>query len=134
MKTCINCGAPATCEHHIVPLTLGGRDIPSNRAPLCDLCHGLIHGVEFETGGMSHSELIKAGQQRKREAEANGKQYKSRRGISKNPIGRPATTKKDIPKSFVRIYKKGQYKTVTELARITCLSRTTVTKYIELLK
>lgn len=29
--------------HHIIPLSWGGEDIPSNRMPLCDRCHAIIH-------------------------------------------------------------------------------------------
>lgn len=133
-KFCINCGELATCEHHIVPLSLGGRDIPSNKASLCDKCHSLIHGVTFCKGGMSHGELVKAGQQRKREAIAKGEKYQGRRKRKGfDFIGRPKTTKLDIPEDFQEIYFAKDYKSISELARKLKMSRTTVYKYIELL-
>ena len=60
---CINCGNIATQYHHVVPKVLGGNDT-TNVVPLCDKCHGLIHSVSFENGSISHSELIKIGQQK----------------------------------------------------------------------
>lgn len=133
-KFCMNCGAPATCEHHIVPLVLGGNDIPSNKASLCDTCHSLIHGVTFEKGGMSHSELVKAGQQRKREAIARGEKYERRRANKgMDFIGRPKITKLDIPEEFEHIYFTKQYKNITDLAKKCQMSRTTVYRYIALL-
>ena len=41
---CCNCGTDVGDKieyHHIVPLEHGGRDIPSNIAPLCYDCHSL---------------------------------------------------------------------------------------------
>lgn len=41
---CVNCGSGDEVEfHHIVPIALGGRDIPSNVAPLCYTCHKAAH-------------------------------------------------------------------------------------------
>ena len=132
--TCVNCGKPATCEHHIVPLSLGGRDIPSNKASLCDECHGKIHGVEFATGGMSHSDLIKNGLKRKREAIARGETYIPRSGRQSDSLGgRPVLTYENIPQSFMIVYKSVTYTSVTDLARKTSMSRTTVYKYLNLI-
>lgn len=132
--TCINCGKPATCEHHIVPLVLGGRDIPSNRAPLCDECHGKIHGVEFSVGGMSHSDLIKQGIQRKRKALEQGEVYVARSGRKTNSLGgRPILTYEAIPEAFMIIYKSVTYTSITDLARKASMSRTTVYKYLNLI-
>lgn len=133
-KLCVNCGAPATCEHHIVPIALGGNDIPSNRASLCDKCHGAIHAVTFEKAGISHSELIKLGIQRKKDAIARGEAYRARSGrISNKPYGRPPLTIDDIPSCFVECYNNHNYKNITELAKKFNMSRTTVYKYIEVL-
>lgn len=44
---CSNCDNAATCYHHIVPKALGGTDRPTNLAPLCDACHGLVHGKDI---------------------------------------------------------------------------------------
>ena len=132
---CINCGKPATCEHHIVPLVLGGFDIPSNRAPLCDDCHGLIHSLSFNKGGISHSELIKRGIQRKKEAIAKGEQYKGRRtSKGSNYIGRPTLKKEDIPQTFITIYTSQNYGTISNLAKQVNMSRTTVYRYIAMLE
>ena len=51
-------------------------------------------------------------------------------------IGRPQTTKEDIPAVFLRHYPayKTGYLNITELSRVCDLSRTTVYKYIELLE
>ena len=51
-------------------------------------------------------------------------------------IGRPTLTKEDIPTSFLRhypAYVKGNLN-ITELARLCCLSRTTVYKYMRILE
>ena len=52
------------------------------------------------------------------------------------PIGRPQTTKDNIPAIFLRhypAYKSGQLN-ISELARVCDLSRTTIYKYIDLLE
>ena len=42
--TCINCGSSENIEyHHIVPLSLGGREKVSNIVPLCKRCHKAAH-------------------------------------------------------------------------------------------
>lgn len=133
-KLCVNCGAPATCEHHIVPISLGGNDIPSNKVPLCDKCHGVIHGVSFGEGCLSHGELIKRGIQKKKDAISRGEVYRARSGrISKGLGGRPALTISDLPSYFVENYNNHNYKNISDLARKCGMSRTTVYKYIEVL-
>lgn len=57
MSICINCGAPATELHHVVPLSLGGNDIESNRVWLCSLCHSTIHGFNRQTRGIEWKRL-----------------------------------------------------------------------------
>jgi hypothetical protein len=133
--TCVNCGKPATCEHHIVPLSLGGRDIPSNKAALCDECHGKIHGVEFAVGGMSHSDLIKRGIQRKREIIERGEVFVARSGRKSTCMnsGRPALTYETIPEAFMIIYNSVTYTSVADLARKASMSRNTVYKYLNLI-
>ena len=51
-------------------------------------------------------------------------------------IGRPQTTKEDIPAVFLRHYPayKTGYLNITELSRVCDLSRTTIYKYISLLE
>jgi radical SAM superfamily enzyme YgiQ (UPF0313 family) len=133
-KLCVNCGAPATCEHHIVPIALGGNDIPSNKVPLCDKCHGAIHSVSFGEGCLSHGELIKRGLQKKKDAISRGEVYRARSGrISEGLGGRPALTINDLPSHFVEIYNNHNYKNISDLARKCGMSRTTVYKYIEVL-
>ena len=52
-RPCINCGAPATHDHHVVPRSLGGVAT----VPLCHECHGKAHG---RAGGFRHtSELTR---------------------------------------------------------------------------
>ena len=133
-KLCVNCGAPATCEHHIVPIALGGNDIPSNKVPLCDKCHGAIHSVSFGEGCLSHGELIKRGLQKKKDAISRGEVYRARSGrISEGLGGRPALTISDLPSQFVENYNNHNYKNISDLARKCGMSRTTVYKYIEVL-
>lgn len=50
---CFECGKPAIQKHHIVPRIRGGK----RTIPMCDTCHGKIHG----TKGMSISVLTKEG-------------------------------------------------------------------------
>lgn len=40
---CFDCGEPANHEHHVVPVSLGG----TKTIPLCERCHGLVHGVNL---------------------------------------------------------------------------------------
>lgn len=37
---CFECGAPASHQHHVVPKSVGG----TRTVPLCERCHGLVHG------------------------------------------------------------------------------------------
>lgn len=78
---CCNCGEsnPEKIQyHHIVPLSLGGKDILSNIVAICEKCHSKIHSITYN-GAMSHSELTKQGLEAARK--------KGRVG------GRPATDK-----------------------------------------
>ena len=45
MTACFECGAPATCEHHVIPRSLGG----TKTVPLCGACHSRAHGLAGET-------------------------------------------------------------------------------------
>ena len=41
---CANCGSTDDLEiHHIVPVSLGGRDVIENLVPLCSSCHKAAH-------------------------------------------------------------------------------------------
>lgn len=44
-RVCFECGAPATCAHHVIPRSRGG----TKTVPLCGGCHGLAHGLSRET-------------------------------------------------------------------------------------
>jgi 5-methylcytosine-specific restriction enzyme A len=40
---CRDCGLPATEVHHVVSVSLGGTNDPSNLRALCDACHAVKH-------------------------------------------------------------------------------------------
>lgn len=75
MRRCFECDAPATAEHHVIPKSRGG----TRTIPLCDACHGLVHGVEW---GNDSSVLIKEGLHRARE-----------RGVK---LGRPSKVRETV--------------------------------------
>jgi hypothetical protein len=64
-KKCVNCGATEHLTyHHIVPVTRGGNDVPSNIAVLCPVCHAK---ADFEERGtIGHGLLVKEGMERAR--------------------------------------------------------------------
>ncbi len=53
---CCNCGkSEQLVIHHIVPLSLGGVDKPSNTCLLCHACHSLVHpGLETGIVNLAH--------------------------------------------------------------------------------
>ena len=55
--TCQNCGEAADHAHHVVPISLGGRDLASNMISLCSDCHGKVHNRDLTR----HAALTKAG-------------------------------------------------------------------------
>lgn len=57
---CINCGAPADEQHHVVPRSVGGLAT----VHLCNTCHGLAHGMHRA----DIRELTRQGLQRARAA------------------------------------------------------------------
>ena len=80
-KKCMNCGSTkGIIYHHIVPVTLGGNEVPSNIAVLCSVCHGKVH--LGKDGVIDHGQLVKSGQERARK---NGK-----------TIGRPSADGENI--------------------------------------
>ncbi len=118
---CINCGAEATHWHHVVPKSLGGRE-GTNRVPLCDKCHGLIHGVSYSDGTISHSDLVKQSLKR---ARAEGKQIGQKKGAK-------LTTKKSIKaKEIIKQYSKDFDGTLddTDVIALAKISRNTYYKY-----
>ena len=108
---CGNCGAPAKELHHIVPLSLGGQDIPSNRIPLCEKCHKLIH-MKTE---ISYSELMKI-------------TFKIQKSTNTCTVGRPKAQK---PANWdeVAIQVKNKVITNTEAMQLTGVPRTTYYQY-----
>lgn len=50
---CFECNKPADHLHHVVPKIRGG----SKMVPLCQECHGKVHGLDF----MNHRRLTKEG-------------------------------------------------------------------------
>ncbi|MGG4453203.1 HNH endonuclease [Brevibacillus porteri] len=57
--SCQNCGRADDLHiHHIVPLALGGRNVLSNLASLCGVCHGKVHGINIRE---SHGKAVKEG-------------------------------------------------------------------------
>lgn len=50
---CFECDGKAHHAHHIIPLAVGGK----RTVPLCDSCHSLAHGMNFE----EHSKRTKEG-------------------------------------------------------------------------
>lgn len=55
MIKCINCGSTDNIHwHHVVPLALGGNDIPSNIVPVCGRCHSIIHNNKALDGKYLH--------------------------------------------------------------------------------
>lgn len=118
---CINCGAEASHWHHVVPKSLGGRE-GTNKVPLCDTCHGLIHGVSYSDGTISHSDLVKQGLKR---AKVEGKQIGAQKGVK-------LTTKKSIKaKEIIKQYSKDFEGTLsdTDVIALAQISRNTYYKY-----
>jgi len=53
---CFECGfTDGVHEHHVVPKSLGG----TKTVPLCESCHGKVHGIDFT----NHGELTRLGLQ-----------------------------------------------------------------------
>ena len=119
---CINCGAQAEHYHHVVPKSLGGTDKKTNLVPLCNSCHGKLHGIEFTNGKLSHSELTRLGLERARQ---KGKRI----GLEK---GQKLTTKKSIiAKELIQKYSKDFNGNLSdaEVIKICEIARNTYYKY-----
>lgn len=117
---CCNCGSKEELEyHHVVPVSLGGRDINSNIVCLCYPCHQKIHYGESKHG--LHSTVIKMGLD---VAKKKGKK-----------LGRPVT---GVPKEFVKEYNKlqsGEYGniSVVQFAKLQGIAVSTFYKYVGIL-
>lgn len=64
-NVCCNCGSDKDIEwHHIVPIEIGGNDVPSNIVPLCYDCHKAVthNQLLIATAGRKHD---KGGRKRK---------------------------------------------------------------------
>ncbi len=73
-NVCINCGSNGAELHHVVPLSVGGNDIDSNKVLLCSKCHTLVHGTNPERRGTHWKELQRAGiEKAKREGKYRGR-------------------------------------------------------------
>ena len=118
---CCNCGSKEELEyHHVVPISLGGRDTNSNIVCLCYRCHQKIHYGESKHG--LHSSVIKMGLE---VARKKGKK-----------LGRPAT---GVPKEFIKEYNKlqsGEYGniSVVQFAKLQGIAVSTFYKYVGILK
>lgn len=118
---CCNCGSKEELEyHHVVPVSLGGRDIKSNIVCLCYPCHQEIHYGESKHG--LHSTVIKKGLD---VAKKKGKK-----------LGRPAT---GVPKEFIKEYNKfqsGEYGSISvvQFSKLQGIAVSTFYKYVGILK
>lgn len=118
---CCNCGSTQELEyHHVVPFSLGGRDINSNIVCLCYPCHQKIHYGESKHG--LHSTVIKMGLD---VAKKKGKK-----------LGRPIT---GVPKEFIKEYNKfqsGEYGSISvvQFAKLQGIAVSTFYKYVGILK
>ena len=52
-RPCFECNAPAEHEHHVIPQSLGG----TNTVPLCEDCHGKVHGRDLRTRALTRAAL-----------------------------------------------------------------------------
>ena len=50
---CFECGAPSLHDHHVIPRSLGG----ARTVPLCEDCHGKIHGRDMRTSALTIAAL-----------------------------------------------------------------------------
>ncbi len=123
---CCNCGKEChdlIIYHHIVPISLGGKDIITNIVPICTECHNILHHGISEDNHISHSELIKAAIKKQKESGT----YTG---------GRKKTTLEDIPDQFFDYLNKIKNNeiTKTEAARKLNCSRSTIYKYLQILE
>ena len=118
---CCNCGSTQELEyHHVIPFSVGGRDINSNIVCLCYPCHQKIHYGESKHG--LHSTVIKMGLD---VAKKKGKK-----------LGRPAT---GVPNEFIKEYNKfqsGEYGSISvvQFAKLQGIAVSTFYKYVGILK
>jgi 5-methylcytosine-specific restriction endonuclease McrA len=101
-KKCANCHAETDLHlHHIVPLSNGGTNNPTNLVFLCTDCHSKVHSAKI-----ARSELIKLGKERAKENDPEWRE------------GRPPKfTKKQIEHAL-QLLETHSYKQVEELTGI----------------
>ena len=92
MNECINCHKPATELHHVVPLSLGGNDIESNKVWLCTECHSLIHNRNLSCGQLG----------------AKSENFK--KAVAEHRVGKRRFT---VPEQFYELYPKWKNKEIT---------------------
>ena len=115
MNICINCGLEAVEQHHVVPLSLGGNDIPSNLVWLCSSCHGKIHQWNSIRGTPQWKELQRIGIEK---AKKEGR------------MGRPSIKVSDNFAAVVAEWKEGKI-TAVEAMKRTGLSKATFYRKIK---
>ena len=118
---CCNCGSKKELEyHHVVPVSLGGKDVNSNIVCLCYPCHQKIHYGESKHG--LHSTVIK-----------RGLEVARAKGVR---LGRPQTTIETLPYNFLKYYPMFQNGSVnlSELSRLSSISRPTLYKYLKIVE
>lgn len=112
-NVCCNCGDNKNIEfHHIVPLSLGGKDILTNIVPLCNHCHSLIHKVNMGAGALGPQS------------------EKFQKALKEGRVGRPKIKMSD---NFLKIYNIWKEKniTATEAAKCVGVSRATWYRMVE---
>ena len=50
---CFECGSASQHEHHVIPRSVGG----TRTVPLCEPCHGKIHGRDLRTSALTKAAL-----------------------------------------------------------------------------
>lgn len=110
---CFECGSKAECNHHVVPVSLGG----TKTIPLCLKCHGLVHDVNF----IKHKRLQKIGIKKAKEAGL----YQGRKS---------GTFKKNFEEMKEILNLKEQLHTVQEISDRLGISKRTIYRYMKLIE
>lgn len=79
---CFECDRESHHMHHVVPRSLGGTKM----VPLCEACHGLVHGLDMSGNG-GHARLTRKGLEKARaEGRIGGRRPKYPQGIRDKAI------------------------------------------------
>ncbi len=62
VKACFECSKPASENHHVIPVSLGG----TKTVPLCISCHDKVHDKERGVSRVTTSALVKAAREKKK--------------------------------------------------------------------